>query len=176
MAIATAKAVGRLLRRTDGDVLVFLPGMAEIRQPSAELGPLAEKMDLAVLPLHGDLPAEQQDAALLAQPRRKVVLSTNVAETSVTVNGVTGVVDIGLARVLTFDPAVGLDRLDLAPISKSSAAQRAGLRRPGATRRLRAALERGSAPGPSGTDRAGNPPRRPGRGPLATAHARGSPR
>jgi ATP-dependent helicase HrpB len=137
--VATAKAVGRLLRRTDGDVLVFLPGMAEIRQTERELGPLAEKMDLAVLPLHGDLPAEQQDAALLAQPRRKVVLSTNVAETSVTVNGVTGVVDIGLARVLTFDPAVGLDRLDLAPISKSSAAQRAGRagrERPGVCVRL----------------------------------------
>jgi ATP-dependent helicase HrpB len=124
--VATAKAVGRALRRAAGDVLVFLPGMAEIRQTERELGPLIERIDLTVMPLHGDLPAEQQDAALQRQSKRKVVLSTNVAETSVTVNGVTGVVDTGLARVLTFDPAVGLDRLDLAPISKSSADQRSG--------------------------------------------------
>jgi ATP-dependent helicase HrpB len=124
--VATAKAVGRQLRRTEGDVLVFLPGMAEIRQTERELATLAEQLDLAVLPLHGDLPADQQDAALQPQARRKVVLSTNVAETSVTVVGVTGVVDTGQARVLTYDPAVGLDRLELAPISKSSAQQRAG--------------------------------------------------
>src|SRR5438876_3383989 len=119
--VATAKAVGRLLRRTEGDVLVFLPGMAEIRQTERELAPLAEQLNLTVMPLHGDLPAEQQDAALQLQPQRKVVLSTNVAETSVTVNGITGVVDTGLARVLTYDPAVGLDRLELAPVAKSSA-------------------------------------------------------
>jgi ATP-dependent RNA helicase HrpB len=137
--VATAKAIGRVLRRTEGDVLVFLPGMGEICQSERELAPLAEKLDMAVLPLHGDLPAEQQDAALVPQSRRKIVLSTNVAETSVTVSGVTGVVDTGLARVLTFDPAIGLDRLDLAPISKSSADQRAGRagrERPGVCVRL----------------------------------------
>ena len=88
----------RLLDRTAGDVLVFLPGLHEIRQTARQLEPLAGERDLAVLPLHGDLPAEQQDAALLPQARRKVVLATNVAETSVTVEGVTGVVDTGLAR------------------------------------------------------------------------------
>ncbi|MFO0811441.1 MAG: ATP-dependent helicase HrpB [Gemmataceae bacterium] len=136
---ATAKAVGRLLRRTDGDLLVFMPGMYEIRQAMRELEPLAESLDLAVLPLHGDLPAEQQDAALLPQDRRKVVLSTNVAETSVTVEGVVGVVDTGLARQMIYDPAVGLDRLELVPISRASADQRtgrAGRTRPGVCVRL----------------------------------------
>jgi ATP-dependent helicase HrpB len=127
-----AAAVGRSLDRTDGDVLAFLPGLAEIRHTAKALEDLARERDLAVLPLHGDLPPEQQDAALLPQPRRKVVLATNVAETSVTVEGVTGVVDSGLARVLLFDPAVGLDRLKLVPISRASAEQRAG--RAGRTR------------------------------------------
>jgi ATP-dependent helicase HrpB len=93
---------------------------------------LAQERGLAMLPLHGDLPAEQQDAALLRQECRKVVLATNVAETSVTIEGITGVVDTGLARILTFDPALGLDRLEVMPISRASADQRAG--RAGRTR------------------------------------------
>jgi ATP-dependent helicase HrpB len=132
LAEAVATAVGRLLDHIDGDVLVFLPGLAEIRHTARALDALARERDLAVLPLHGDLPPEQQDAALLPQPRRKVVLATNVAETSVTVEGVTAVVDSGLARLLLFDPAVGLDRLKLTPISRASADQRAG--RAGRTR------------------------------------------
>jgi len=123
---AVAAAVGRLLDRTEGDVLVFLPGLAEIRHTAKALDAVARERDLAVLALHGDLPPEQQDAALLPLPRRKVVLATNVAETSVTVEGVTAVVDSGLARVLLYDPAVGLDRLKLMPISRASAEQRAG--------------------------------------------------
>jgi ATP-dependent helicase HrpB len=123
---AVAGAVGQLLARTAGDLLVFLPGLYEIRQAARHLEPLAAAQDLAVLPVHGDLPAEQQDAALLPQARRKVVLATNVAETSVTVDGVTGVIDTGLARMLTLDPRLGLDRLVLAPISRASAEQRAG--------------------------------------------------
>jgi ATP-dependent helicase HrpB len=130
--VAAARAVARLVDRTDGDLLVFLPGLHEIRLAARELEPLARERDLALLPLHGDLPAEQQDAALLPQERRKVVLATNVAETSVTVEGITGVVDTGLARLLTFDPGVGLDRLRLTPISRASAEQRAG--RAGRTR------------------------------------------
>src|SRR5207237_9732468 len=85
---AAAQAAARLLDRTDGDLLVFLPGLHEIRQTARHLAPVAEGRDLAVLPLHGDLPAEQQDAALLPQLRRKVGLATNVAEPSVTVEGV----------------------------------------------------------------------------------------
>jgi ATP-dependent helicase HrpB len=124
--VAVAGAVERLLNQTAGDLLVFLPGMQEIRHTARHLEPLASARDLAVLPLHGDLPAEQQDAALLPLDRRKVVLATNVAETSVTVEGITGVIDAGLARLLTFDPGVGLDRLRLTPISRASAEQRAG--------------------------------------------------
>lgn len=126
LAQAVVGAVERVLDRTPGDVLVFLPGMNEIRQAARLLEPLAFERGLAVLPLHGDLPPEQQDAALLPAPARKVVLATNVAETSVTVDGVTAVVDTGLARVLAFDPAVGLDRLGVVAISRASAEQRSG--------------------------------------------------
>lgn len=123
---ATAAAVARLLDRTAGDILVFLPGLHEIRQTAHHLEDLARERDLAVMLLHGDLPLEQQDAALLPQGRRKVVLATNVAETSVTVAGITGVVDTGLARQQTFDARLGLDRLQITPISRASADQRAG--------------------------------------------------
>lgn len=120
---ATAAAVRQVLGETPGDVLAFLPGLREIRQTAAGLGDLA---GVAVLPLHGDLPPEQQDRALQTLDRRKVVLATNVAETSVTVEGVTAVVDSGLARQMEFDPSVGMDRLRLGPISRASADQRAG--------------------------------------------------
>jgi ATP-dependent RNA helicase HrpB len=123
---AAAHAAERLLDQTPGDLLVFLPGWSEIRHTAKLLEPVAATRDLAVAPLHGDLPPEQQDAALLRGPRRRIVLATNVAETSVTVEGVTGVVDTGLARQSMFDPRLGLDRLQLTPISQASAAQRAG--------------------------------------------------
>jgi ATP-dependent helicase HrpB len=126
LPLAVGQAVGRLLDQTAGDLLVFLPGLQEIRQNAKHLEPLARERDLAVLPLYGDLPAEQQDAVLRPQPRRKVVLATNVAETSVTIEGITGVIDSGLARVLQYDPHVGMDRLRLTPISRASADQRAG--------------------------------------------------
>ncbi|HEX4610851.1 MAG TPA: ATP-dependent helicase HrpB [Urbifossiella sp.] len=128
--VAAAAAVREALALTDGDVLAFLPGLREIRQTADELADLADRLEL--LPLHGDLPPEQQDRALQRLDRRKVVLATNVAETSVTVEGVTAVVDTGLARQLEFEPAVGMDRLRLVPISRASADQRAG--RAGRTR------------------------------------------
>jgi len=124
-ALAAAGAA-RALERSTGDVLVFLPGVGEIRRTREELEALAARRDLALVELYGDLPAEEQDAALSSGPRRKVVLATNVAETSVTVEGVTAVVDTGLARTLRFDPSVALDRLELGRISRSSADQRAG--------------------------------------------------
>jgi ATP-dependent helicase HrpB len=123
---AAAAAVEKLLDRTPGDLLVFLPGLREIRATADHLEELARSRDLLVLPLHGELPAEEQDAALLPQPRRKVVLATNVAETSVTVEGISGVVDTGLARMLFYDPKTGLDRLQLMPIARAAAEQRAG--------------------------------------------------
>lgn len=126
-AIAARAAAGarEMLAETSGDVLVFLPGVGEIRAAEDELGDLASR-GVEVLPLFGDLPPERQDAVLSPSDRRKVVLATNVAETSVTVPGVTAVVDTGLVRRLRFDPSGGLDRLELGRISRASADQRAG--------------------------------------------------
>lgn len=121
--IAAARAIERTLDRTAGDILCFLPGMHEIRQTAREL---ESRSDLLVLPLHGDLSPEEQDQALMPQPQRRVVLATNVAETSVTVEGITAVVDTGLARMLMFEPGVGMDRLELTPIARDAADQRAG--------------------------------------------------
>ena len=124
--------IEQLLSKTPGDLLVFLPGVPEIHRTSRELESLAQRHDLAVMTLFGDLPAEEQDRVLMPCQQRKVVLATNVAETSITIDGITGVVDTGLAKVMRFDPDVGLDHLDLSPISKASADQRAG--RAGRTR------------------------------------------
>jgi len=96
-----------VLTETTGDVLAFLPGLREIRQAADELERDAREQGFEVLPLHGDLPPEQQDRALQKLGHRKVVLATNVAETSVTVDGVTAVVDSGLARQMEFEPGVG---------------------------------------------------------------------
>jgi ATP-dependent helicase HrpB len=132
VSVAVADAARDVLDEREGDVLAFLPGLREIRQTADELEAFARERDIAVLPLHGDLPPEQQDRALQKLDRRKVVLATNVAETSVTVEGVTAVVDSGLARQMEFEPSVGMDRLRLVPISRASADQRAG--RAGRTR------------------------------------------
>src|SRR6516164_531409 len=94
--LAAARAVERMLGPSDGDILCFLPGMLEIRQTARELEAVAASENLLVLPLHGDLSVQEQDRALLPQERRRIVLATNVAETSVTVAGVTAVVDTGL--------------------------------------------------------------------------------
>ena len=121
-----ASGVEQVAERTEGDILVFLPGVGEIRQAAAELQAFAGRRGFTLFELYGDLPPEQQDAVLADSDRRKIVLSTNVAETSLTIPGITAVVDTGLARQLRFDPSVGLDRLALVPISKASADQRAG--------------------------------------------------
>ena len=109
-----------------GDVLVFLPGAGEIRRATAALAPLASQRGIDVVPLHGDQPLDEQARALRPGTGRRIVLATNVAETALTVEGVTAVVDSGLARRARFDVRTGLDRLALAPISRSSATQRAG--------------------------------------------------
>lgn len=120
------RGVAAVLGRSAGDVLVFLPGRGAIAASERALGDLARQHDLDLCRLHGELPGDQQDRVLRSGPRRKVILATNVAETSVTIEGVTAVVDTGLARIPEFDPAVGLDRLAVLPISKASADQRAG--------------------------------------------------
>ncbi len=116
-------AVGRALLETDGSVLVFLPGVGEIQRAKEHL---QDATDVLVLPLSGDLPMAEQQRALARSAQPRIVLATNVAETSVTVEGVTAVVDSGLARSLRLDPGTGLDRLERVRISKSSADQRAG--------------------------------------------------
>jgi ATP-dependent helicase HrpB len=126
-----ARAVEEALGAQPGDVLAFLPGWAEIRRAEAALrarGALGNlgNIGVEVLPLHGDLSPEEQDRALVPGARRRVIVSTNVAETSLTIERVGAVVDLGLARVLEHDPASGLNRLELRRISRASAEQRAG--------------------------------------------------
>lgn len=131
-----AAQVKRALREEpDGHVLVFLPGAAEIRRAAEAIGEIA---GIDVLPLHGDLPPADQDRAVRAGPRdrRKVILATNVAETSLTIEGVVAVIDSGLARVARHSPWSGLPRLVTEPICRASATQRAG--RAGRTRAGRA--------------------------------------
>lgn len=126
-------AISRLLNEgLDGDVLVFLPGAAEIRRTQSACAGLAAGFNLLVLPLHGDLPASEQERAIRPADRRKIILSTNVAETSVTIEGIVAVVDSGLARMPSHSPWSGLPALQLARTSRASAAQRAG--RAGRTR------------------------------------------
>jgi ATP-dependent helicase HrpB len=110
----------------EGDILVFMPGMGEIQTTIRELGAarLGEKVTL--MALHGDLPPEEQDRAFQPSDRRKIVVSTNVAETSVTIDGVRHVVDAGLARVARYDAERGIQTLLLEEISQASADQRAG--------------------------------------------------
>jgi ATP-dependent helicase HrpB len=116
----------------DGDVLVFLPGAGEIRRARDTCAEFAERHGMDLLPLHGDLPPAEQDRAVRRGSRRKIILSTNVAETSVTIDGVAAVIDSGLARVASHSPWSGLPILKLAKVSRASATQRAG--RAGRTR------------------------------------------
>ena len=102
------------------------PAWGKFGRRAASCKPSPRAHDFKLFELYGDLPPEQQDAVLADSDRRKIVLSTNVAETSLTIPGITAVVDSGLARQLRFDPSVGLDRLSLVPISKAAADQRAG--------------------------------------------------
>jgi len=110
----------------DGHVLVFLPGAAEIRRAKTICAPIARRHDLLLVSLHGDQPPEEQDRAVMPSPKIKIILSTNVAESSVTIQGVTAVIDSGLARVASHSPWTGLPTLKVARISQASANQRAG--------------------------------------------------
>jgi ATP-dependent helicase HrpB len=112
-----------------GSLLVFLPGQAEIRRVHQQLvDALGERSDVLLCPLHGELDLAAQRAAIDPAPagQRKVVLATNIAETSLTIDGVRVVIDAGLARVPRFDPGSGMTRLDTQRISRASATQRAG--------------------------------------------------
>ena len=125
---AVATAIRRALAEEDGSLLVFLPGGAEIRRVArllddAELGP-----DIVVAPLYGDLPHGAQDEAIQPAPegRRKIVLATPIAETSLTIEGIRVVIDSGLMRVPRFEPRSGMTRLETVRVSQASAEQRRG--------------------------------------------------
>jgi ATP-dependent helicase HrpB len=124
LADVVPPVVRRALSETSGDVLVFLPGVYEIRRCAEALVDLSGQCDLR--PLYGDLPFVEQERAILPGKRRKVVLATNIAETSLTIEGVSVVIDAGLERRPRFDPARGMTALETARISRASADQRAG--------------------------------------------------
>ena len=121
-----AEAVGEALGASRGHVLVFLPGAAEIRRARETCEAAARRAGVRVFPLHGDLPAEAQDEALRPGGERKLLLSTNLAESSLTVAGVEVVVDSGLARILRHGAWSGLPTLLVERVSRASADQRAG--------------------------------------------------
>jgi ATP-dependent helicase HrpB len=122
-----AAALERLASRSDnGHVLVFLPGAGEIRRAQTACARLANRHGWSVLPLHGDQSPEEQDRAVGPSDRRKIILSTNVAESSITIDGVSAVIDSGVARVASHSPWSGLPVLQVSRISQASANQRAG--------------------------------------------------
>jgi ATP-dependent helicase HrpB len=127
IAAAAARTACAALRETEGDILVFLPGAGDIRrcQRLLEEGTNFPKPVL-IRPLYGDLPFTAQEEAIMPGKERRIVLATNIAETSLTIEGVRVVIDSGFSRQLRFDPATGLNRLLTLRISAASAAQRAG--------------------------------------------------
>jgi ATP-dependent helicase HrpB len=121
-----ARECERAASSTGGDMLVFMPGAFEIGRTIQALQGMRSLREFAVLPLHGELPPEAQDRAVARADGRKIIVSTNVAETSLTIDGVTTVIDSGLARTARFDPARGINTLLVEKISAASADQRAG--------------------------------------------------
>ena len=122
-------AVRTALRETNGDILVFLPGSGEIRACARELTDVFDLNEerIALHALYGDLPFEEQERAIVpSREQRKIVLATNIAETSLTIEGVRVVIDSGLTRMLRYDPATGMNRLVTVPVSRASAEQRKG--------------------------------------------------
>jgi ATP-dependent helicase HrpB len=115
-----------LAEREAGNILVFLPGAAEIRRAMRECAPAAHRAGILMLPLHGDLSPAEQDRVVSPATQQKLILSTNVAESSVTIDGVTAVIDSGLARRSSWSPWTGLPMLQVSRVSKASAQQRAG--------------------------------------------------
>ena len=121
-----ARECARVAGRTAGDLLVFMPGAYEISRTVQAVQNEKALREFLVLPLHGGLPPDAQDRAVARYDRRKIIVSTNVAETSLTIDGVTAVIDGGLARVPRYDPNRGINTLLIEKISAASADQRAG--------------------------------------------------
>ncbi len=116
----------RLASLSSGDVLIFMPGKYEIGRTVAAVRASQVSNQFVALPLHGELPPGEQDAALAEYEKRKAIIATNVAETSLTIEGVRVVIDSGLARIARFDPRRGINTLLVEKISRASADQRAG--------------------------------------------------
>ena len=134
-----AEAVGDVLGATPGDVLCFLAGAPEIRRAIGDLQSRLAGSDVQILPLHGSLESDEQDAVLRPASRRRIIVATNIAETSLTVPGVTAVVDTGLHKVSRYDADRGIDSLETERITADAADQRAGRAgrtAPGIARRL----------------------------------------
>jgi ATP-dependent helicase HrpB len=125
---AVVRSIRQALARDEGSLLVFLPGMAEIRRVERQLVEASLGPDTLIAPLHGELPQHEQEQAILPAPagRRKIVLATSIAETSLTIEGVRVVIDAGLMRVPRFDPRSGLTRLDTIRVTQDAADQRRG--------------------------------------------------
>jgi len=121
-----ARECERIAAQTSGDILVFMPGAFEIGRTVQEIQGSHALRGFACFPLHGELPPEAQDRAVARYETRKIIVSTNVAETSLTIDGVTAVVDSGLARVARYDPHRGINTLLIEKISVASSDQRAG--------------------------------------------------
>src|SRR5262249_12530401 len=121
-------AIRRALEHESGSMLVFLPGVREIRRVERQLQELALAPEIRVAPLYGDLAQEAQDSAIEPAPRgvRKIVLATAIAETSLTIDGVRVVIDSGLMRRARFDPRTGMTRLITERVSRAGAEQRRG--------------------------------------------------
>jgi len=124
----TVEAVFTALRETSGDILAFLPGAGEIRACGESLRATLETKgkSISIHPLYRDLPFEEQERAILPSQKRKIVLATNIAETSLTIEGVKVVIDSGLTRRLQHDPATGMNRLITVSVSRAAAEQRKG--------------------------------------------------
>lgn len=121
-----ADELERIGPQTEGDVLIFMPGKYEINRTISAVRASRVSDRFVVLPLHGELPPAEQDAALAHYQKRRAIVATNVAETSLTIDGVRVVIDGGLARVARFDPRRGINTLLIEKISRASAEQRAG--------------------------------------------------
>lgn len=127
LELQVASAVrSALAQRAGGDILVFLPGAAEISRAREACEKIAQEHDLFLCALHGELPPEEQDRAIAKHPKRKVILSTNVAESSVTINGVTCVIDSGLVRTAAQSGWSQMATLTVTKASRASCVQRAG--------------------------------------------------
>jgi ATP-dependent helicase HrpB len=123
-----ARTVSKVLKNDAGSILVFLPGVREIRNVEAKLRDTVKEKDVAISPLYGDLSKTAQDEAIAPCPRgrRKIVLATNIAETSLTIEGISTVIDAGLQRSSTFNSGSGMNRLHTVSISQDAATQRSG--------------------------------------------------